>query len=62
LTPDVRLAYLVDAAKAHRLPERTLRRWVAMGRLTATKRGRTVVVDLLELGELVEQQHAGGGR
>ena len=32
---------VADLAQAHRLPERTLRRWVAEGRLTATRhRGR----------------------
>jgi hypothetical protein len=53
---------LTIAAKAYQLPERTLQRWVAGGRLTVIRHGRNVLIDLLELGELVEQQHAGGGK
>jgi hypothetical protein len=50
------------AAKAYRIPERTVRRWAHDGRVTATKEAGIYYVDFLELGELVELQHAGGGR
>jgi excisionase family DNA binding protein len=53
---------LTYAAHALGVPERTVRRWVHQHRLTATKRGGIYYVDMLELAELVEAQHAGGGR
>jgi excisionase family DNA binding protein len=53
---------LVEAAKAYRIPERTVRRWFHDGRLTGTKRGRVIHINPIELAELVEAQHAGGGR
>jgi hypothetical protein len=53
---------LTLVASDWRIPERTLRRWVHEGRLTARRKGRVLYVDTREAGQLVELQHAGGGR
>ena len=53
---------LVEAARLCRVPERTLRRWVAEGRLTSDTMGRTTVVDPLEVAELQELRDTPSGR
>jgi hypothetical protein len=57
-----RMYRLTLVANDTHIPERTLRRWANQGRLTATRKGRTLYVDLLEARELADLQHAGGGR
>jgi len=44
------------------VPIRTLRRWIAEGRMTAERTDRRWLVDPLEVAELVEMRQAAGGR
>lgn len=44
------------------VPVRTLRRWIAEGRMTAERRNGRWLVDPLEVVELVEMRQAAGGR
>lgn len=54
---------LADASLVTGVPVRTLRRWVAQGRLTAVRRGRVALVEPAEVDELAEQREVrAGGR
>lgn len=44
------------------VPVRTLRRWIAEGRMTAERHNGRWLVDPLEVVELVEMRQAAGGR
>lgn len=54
---------VVDAATTCRIPARTIRRWIAQGRLTAVRSGREYLIDPLELDQLAEMRDTrSGGR
>lgn len=50
------------AALLCRIPERTLRRWAAEGRLTTHRAGRELLVDPLEVAQLQEMRDTRAGR
>lgn len=53
---------LALAAAATGVPERTLRRWAADGRLTVDRAGASWLVDPMEVDELAERRAGQGGR
>jgi hypothetical protein len=54
------LETVVDAARLAGIPERTLREWVAAGRLTTARARGVVHVDPLEVVQLSRLRGAGG--
>jgi excisionase family DNA binding protein len=49
-------------AKASAVPARTLRRWVAEGRITSERRGREWLIDPIELVQLEDIRERSAGR
>jgi excisionase family DNA binding protein len=49
-----------EASRIYRIPARTLQRWTAEGRLTSTRRGRSILLSCDELDQLTELR--GDGR
>ena len=66
MSPALRVAMrrlrLTDAARIYRIPERSLRRWVDQGRLTAHRSGHAWMLDLAEVEQLAALRDTPAGR